>query len=75
MFKGGGGGKLGGMFPRSLHLKRKLCKRLEMGLGQCDNYKNLMDKLPPHAKQCRWLMQMELTFNTNLFWTHYIHMT
>ncbi len=52
-----------------------MSKRSEMGLGQCDNHKNLMDKLPPHVKQCRWLMQMELTFNTNLFWTHYIHMT
>jgi hypothetical protein len=37
-----------------------------MGLGQCDYHKNLMDKLPPHAKQCRWLMQIELTFNHKL---------
>ncbi len=34
-----------------------------MGLGQCDNHKNFMDKSPPQGKQCKWLMQMELIFN------------
>jgi len=37
-----------------------------MGLGQYDNHKNIMDKSPPQTKQCRWLMQMELTFNHKL---------
>ncbi len=43
-----------------------MSKKSEMGLGQCDNHKNLMEKSPPQAKQCKWVMQMELTFNHKL---------
>jgi hypothetical protein len=34
-----------------------------MGQGQYDNHKNVMHKSPPQATQCKWLMQMELTFS------------
>jgi len=46
--------------------KREMSKKFEMGLWQCDSHKNIMNKSPPQAKQRRWLMQMELTFNHKL---------
>jgi hypothetical protein len=46
----------------SVHLGviERACGNCEMGQGQYDDHKHLTHKLPTQARQCKWLMQMEL---------------
>ncbi len=42
---------------------RKLCKNSKIGLRWYDNHGHLTNKSFAHAKQRKWLMQMELTLS------------
>lgn len=50
------------MFLNSSHLKKRVSGRFVMGLGWYANHTGLVNKSFTQTKQCKWLVQMSLTW-------------